>query len=147
MLSEMVRRNPNKVFGLASRNFIGTMTDGGSFCASLNARERYMHKLVGLAAATIIGSGILATPSMAQPQLEFGIGPNGPSIGIRDPEQERRERWRARREWEEREARREARRGFYDPDETAGLERCRTIITRQQDQWGRTMEARERRCR
>ena len=105
-----------------------------------------MNRLVWLAAATIVGSGILGTPSVAQPQIELGIGPNGPSVGIRDPEQERRERWRARREWEERRLRREARRGFYGPDEV-GMERCRTIITRREDQWGRTVEERERRCR
>ena len=105
-----------------------------------------MKKLVWLTAATIIGSGLFASPSMAQPQLEIGIGPNGPSIGIRDREQERRERWRARREWEQRRAWRETR-GFYDPAETGGIARCRTIITRHQDQWGRTVEERERRCR
>ena len=105
-----------------------------------------MKKLVWLAAATMIGSGICATPSTAQPQIQFGIGPNGPSVGIVDPEQERRERWRARREWEERRAWRESR-GFYGPDTTGSIGRCRTIIARQQDQWGRTVEERERRCR
>jgi hypothetical protein len=113
----------------------------------LNPTENIMKRLVWLAAATIISAGIPSTPSMAQPRLELGIGPNGPSVGIRDPEQERRERWRARREWEERQARREARRGFYNPGDTGGIGRCRTIITRQQDQWGRTVEERERRCR
>ena len=106
-----------------------------------------MKKLIWLTAATIIGSGLFASPSMAQPQLQFGIGPNGPTVGIRDPEQERRERWRARREWEERRAWRAARRGFYDPAETGSVGRCRTIITRHQDQWGRMVEERERRCR
>ncbi len=107
-----------------------------------------MKKIVWLAA---IGSGVFTTPLMAQPQSEFGIGPNGPSIGIRDREQERRERWRARREWEEHQAWRERRLGFYDPgfydpDETGGIG-CRTVITRRADQWGRTIKEWERRCR
>ena len=106
-----------------------------------------MKKLVWLTAATIIGSGLFASPSMAQPQLQFGIGPNGPTVGIRDPEQERRQRWRARREWEERRALRAARRGFYDPAETGSIARCRTTITRYRDQGGRVLEERERRCR
>ena len=105
-----------------------------------------MKKAMWLIAATIIGSGILATPSSAQPQIELGIGPNGPTVGIRDREQERRERWRARREWEERRAWREGRRGFYDPGETGGIERCRTIITRRENDWGRVVERRVRRC-
>jgi len=84
---------------------------------------------------------------MAQPQIHLGIGPNGPSIGIRDREQDRRDRWRERREWQERRAWRETRRGFYDPPETGSFERCRTIITRHQNEWGRTVVERERRCR
>jgi hypothetical protein len=106
-----------------------------------------MKKIVWLAAAIIIGSGVLATSSMAQPQIQFGIGPNGPSVGVVDPEQERRERWRERRRMERRYEERQVRRGFYDPDVTGGIERCRTIITRTENEWGRTVEQRERRCR
>ena len=105
-----------------------------------------MKKLVLFAAVTVLGSSVLGTSSIAQPQLQFGIGPNGPSISVRDPEAERRERWRARREWQERRAWRQVRRGFYDPVSTGSVERCRTTITKTQDQWGRIVEKRVQRC-
>ena len=52
-----------------------------------------MRKFALLAVVTI-GSGLFAgTPSMAQPSIQFGIGPDGrPQIGVRDPQQEERER-------------------------------------------------------
>ena len=105
-----------------------------------------MRKIALLAAATI-GSALFAvTPSVAQPQLQFGISPDGrPQIGVRDPQQEeneRRERWRQRRAYEEgrRDAAREERRyGAYDPS-------CRNITIVEQDRWGGSVTRRVRRC-
>ena len=54
-----------------------------------------MRKIALIAAATIGSALFAATLSVAQPQLQFGIGPDGrPQFGVRDPEQERRERLR-----------------------------------------------------
>ena len=109
-----------------------------------------MRKFAFLAAMTI-GSGlVIATPTFAQPQFQFGIGPDGrPQVGVRDPQQEereRRERWQQRRDAERayeqgrRDARRDDRRyGAYG-------ERCRNVIIEEQDRWGRTVERRVRRC-
>ena len=61
-----------------------------------------MRKTVFLAVAAMGSCLFVASPSSAQPQLQFGIGPDGrPQVGVRDPEQERyerRERWRERRQ-------------------------------------------------
>ncbi|WP_048707801.1 hypothetical protein [Microvirga massiliensis] len=110
-------------------------------------------KMMSLLAAATIGSGLLVTvPAMAQPQVQFGIGPDGrPQIGVRDPEQERLERreyWRERREEDRarayeqgrRDAAREGRRyGAYD-------DRCRNITIQEEDHRGRLVTKRIRRC-
>ena len=112
-----------------------------------------MNKAIIFAAASICGLSFLTTPSMAQPQLEFGIDQNGrPRVGVGDADQERysrREYWRQRRE-EDRarayeEGRREAWRGRRRYDDTYG-ERCRTIIIREENEWGRMVTRRIRRC-
>ena len=103
-----------------------------------------------LAAATVGSSLFVATPTFAQPQLQFGIGPDGrPQVGVRDPQQEereRRERWRERREAERayeqgrRDARRDERRyGAYE-------ETCRNVTIVEEDRWGRSVTRRVRRC-
>jgi hypothetical protein len=101
--------------------------------------------LLGIAA---IGSSLLvASPSMAQPQLQFGIGQDGrPEFGVRDPEQERRERFR--REREERRAYEAGRRDAERNDRRYGAyeSRCRNITIQEEDRWGRTVERRIRRC-
>jgi hypothetical protein len=102
-----------------------------------------MRKIALLAAATIGSALFAATPSVAQPQLQFGIGPDGrPQFGVRDPEQERRERLRQREAYEQgrRDAAREERRyGAYDPS-------CRNITIVEQDRWGGSVTRRVRRC-
>ena len=110
-----------------------------------------MKKIVLLAAA--IGSGLfVASPSLAQPVLQLGIASNGsPRIDVRDPERERydrREYWRQRREAERAAAyeqgRRDAwrqRRAYRDYES-----RCRRIIIREDNEWGRTVTRRIRRC-
>jgi hypothetical protein len=109
-----------------------------------------MRKFAILAAAAI-GSGLLVgTPSLAQPSIQFGVGPDGrPQIGVRDPQQEeyeRRERWRQRRDAERayeqgrRDARRDERRyGAYE-------ETCRNVTIVEEDRWGRSVTRRVRRC-
>jgi len=109
-----------------------------------------MRKFALLAVAAI-GSGLfVGTPLMAQPSIQFGIGPDGrPQIGVRDPQQEereRRERWRERREAERayeqgrRDARRDERRyGAYE-------ETCRNVTIVEQDRWGGSVTRRVRRC-
>src|SRR4051812_41862539 len=72
-------------------------------------------KRVVVIAAAMIGSGLfMAIPSMAQPQVEFGIGQDGrPEVGVRDPQRERYERreyWRQRRDEERAQAYEEGRR-------------------------------------
>ena len=109
-----------------------------------------MRKFAFLAVVTFGSSLFLAVPSFAQPQLQFGIGPDGrPQVGVRDPQQEereRRERWQQRREAERayeagrRDARRDERR--YGADE----ERCRNVTIEETDRWGRTEVRRVRRC-
>ncbi len=102
-----------------------------------------MRKIALLAAATIGSALFAATPSVAQPQLQFGIGPDGrPQFGVRDPEQERRERLRQREAYEQGRrdaAREEWRYGAYDPS-------CRNITIVEQDRWGGSVTRRVRRC-
>ncbi len=102
-----------------------------------------MKKITLLAAATIGTALFAAAPSMAQPQLQFGIGPDGrPQFGVRDPEQERRERLRQREIYEQgrRDAEREQRRyGAYE-------ERCQNVTIVEQDRWGGSVTRRVRRC-
>ncbi len=102
-----------------------------------------MRKIALLAVAAIGLALFAATPSVAQPQLQFGIGPDGrPQFGVRDPEQERRERLRQREAYEQgrRDAAREERRyGAYDPS-------CRNITIVEQDRWGGSVTRRVRRC-
>jgi hypothetical protein len=109
-----------------------------------------MRKFTLLVVAAL-GSGLfIGTPSMAQPSIQFGIGPDGrPQIGVRDPQQEereRRERWRERREAERayeqgrRDARRDGRRyGAYE-------ETCRNVTIVEEDRWGGSVTRRVRRC-
>jgi hypothetical protein len=108
-----------------------------------------MRKIVCLAAAAIGASLLAASPSLAQPTFQFGIGPDGrPQVGVRDPEQERyerRERWRERRE-EDRTRAYEAGRRDALRDERRYESRCRNIIIREENEWGRTVERRVRRC-
>jgi hypothetical protein len=111
-----------------------------------------MTKIALLAAAAIGSSLLVATPSIAQPSIQFGIGPDGrPQIGVRDPQQEeyeRRERWRQRREAERARAYEEGRRDARRDERRLGAyeERCRNITIEEQDNWGRTVTRRIRRC-
>lgn len=111
-----------------------------------------MRKIILLAVAAMGSSLFISSPSLAQPQIQFGIGPDGrPQIGVRDPEQERyerRERWRERRQEDRarayeagrRDALREERR--YDVYES----RCRNITIQEENEWGRIVTRRVRRC-
>lgn len=111
-----------------------------------------MRKIILLAVSAMGSSLLIASPSLAQPQIQFGIGPDGrPQIGVRDPEQERyerRERWRERRQEDRarayeagrRDALREERR--YDVYES----RCRNITIQEENEWGRIVTRRVRRC-
>jgi hypothetical protein len=115
-----------------------------------------MNKINLIAAASICGLSFLAAPSMAQPRVEFGIDQNGrPRVGVDDDREryDRREYWRQRRDddraraYEEgrREAWRDRRYRRYGDDDTYG-ERCRTIIVREENEWGRLVTRRIRRC-
>jgi hypothetical protein len=110
-----------------------------------------MRKIALLAAAAIGSSFLVSAPSVAQPSLQFGIGPDGrPQVGVRDPqreEYERRERWRQRREAERERAYEEGRR---DAARNRGSrtygENCRNITIEEEDRRGRTVTRRIRRC-
>jgi len=111
-----------------------------------------MRKFALLAAATI-GSGLLVSPpSMAQPTIQFGIGPDGrPQVGVRDPQQEeyeRRERWRQRRDAERERAYEQGRRDAQRDDRRYGAyeETCRNVTIVEEDRWGRSVSRRVRRC-
>jgi hypothetical protein len=101
-----------------------------------------MRKLTWLLAATLIGSGIVsATPSYAQ--VQFGIGPEGPSVRV-GPDDDRRyddRRYERRRYIERRRA--------YDDDNlsTGSVDRCRTVVIREEDEDGDIVTRRVRRCR
>jgi hypothetical protein len=94
-----------------------------------------MKKTTWLLAAALVGSGIVvSTPSSAQ--VQFGIGPDGPSVRV-GPDRDRYER------------RYIERRRVYDDDRlsTGSIDRCRTIITREEDRYGDIVTRRVRRCR
>jgi len=95
-----------------------------------------MKKLTLLMAATFFASGMIgATPSSAQVQLE--IGPRGPSVRV-GPDDDRRYERRYRE-----------RRRVYDEDRlsTGSVNRCRTVIVREEDEYGDIVTRRVRRCR
>jgi len=94
-----------------------------------------MKKVTWLLAAALVGSGVVAsTPSSAQ--VQFGIGPDGPSVRI-GPDERRYER------------RYIERRRVYDEDDltTGSVNRCRTVIIREEDEDGDIFTRRVRRCR
>ena len=111
-----------------------------------------MRKIALLAAATIGSALFVGTPSVAQPQFQFGIGPDGrPQVGVRNPEQERyerRERGRERREEDRARAYEEGRRDAARARQRDGAydENCRNITVQEENEWGRTVTRRIRRC-
>ncbi|WP_230529925.1 hypothetical protein [Microvirga roseola] len=108
-----------------------------------------MKRFAFIAAAAIGSSLFIAAPSVAQPQFQFGIGPDGrPQFGLSDPAQERyerRERWRERREEDRARAYEEGRRDAMR-ERRAYRDNCRNITIEEQDAWGRTVTRRIRRC-
>lgn len=111
-----------------------------------------MRKIAFLALAAFGSSLVAASPSMAQPQIQFGIGPDGrPQVGVRDPERERyerRERWRERREEDRSRAYEAGRRDALRQERRyeAYGSRCRNITVQEENEWGRTVTRRIRRC-
>ena len=94
-----------------------------------------MRKSALILAAALIGSGAaVSTPSFAQ--VQFGIGPDGPSVRV-GPDRDRHER------------RYIERRRVYDRDDlsTGSIERCRTVVIREEDVDGDIVTRRVRRCR
>jgi len=94
-----------------------------------------MKKATWLLAAALLGSSIVvSTPSSAQ--VQFGIGPDGPSVRV-GPDRDRTER------------RYIERRRVYDRDDlsTGSVDRCRTVVIREEDDYGDTVTRRIRRCR
>jgi hypothetical protein len=111
-----------------------------------------MRKFAFLAAMAVGSSLFIATPTIAQPQLQFGIGQDGrPQVGVRDPQQEereRRERWQQRRDADREQAYEQGRRDARRDDRRYGAteERCRNVTIEERDRWGRTEVRRVRRC-
>jgi hypothetical protein len=95
-----------------------------------------MKKLLLIAAASSLGLGVLTAPSSAQ--VRFDVGPGGPSVRV-GPSHE--ERWERRRDFE--------RRRFIRDDRmtTGSIAGCRTIIVREQNDFGDTVTKRIQRCR
>ena len=110
-----------------------------------------MRKIALLAVAAVGSSLLISAPSVAQPSIQFGIGPDGrPQVGVRDPQQERyerRERWRERRDAERAQAYEEGRRdAARDRRYRTYGENCRNITIEEEDRRGRTVTRRIRRC-
>jgi len=130
---------------------IGTALADRRYVANVK-RVKLMRKIVLLTAAALGSSLLAATPSVAQPQLQFGIGPDGrPQVGVRDPQQEereRRERWRERQDAERTRAYEEGRRDARRDERSYGAygETCRNVTIEEQDRRGRTVVRRIRRC-
>ena len=109
-------------------------------------------KRIVLLAATIGSGFVVASPAMAQPVLQLGIGSNGsPQISVRDPARERYERreyWRQRREAERAAAYEQGRRDAWRQRQAyhGYNSRCRNITIREENEWGRTVTRRIRRC-
>jgi hypothetical protein len=115
-----------------------------------------MKTIISAVAASVLGALLFAAPSAAQPQIQFGIGQDGrPEVGVRDPERERYDRRERRRDrlederaraYEEgrRDAGRERRLGAYG--DGRDVERCRTVVVREENEWGRVVTRRIRRC-
>ncbi|ANY79152.1 hypothetical protein BB934_13790 [Microvirga ossetica] len=94
-----------------------------------------MKKATWLLAAALLGSGIVvSTPSSAQ--VQFGIGPVGPSVRV-GPDNDRYER------------RYIERRRVNDRDDlsTGSIDRCRTVVIREEEPNGDIVTRRVRRCR
>jgi hypothetical protein len=94
-----------------------------------------MKKSAWLLAAALIGSSVVvSTPSSAQ--VQFGIGPDGPTVRV-GPDRDRYER------------RYIERRRVYDRDDlsTGSIERCRTVVIREEEPDGDIVTRRIRRCR
>ena len=82
-----------------------------------------------------VGAGFAAsTPSSAQ--VQFGIGPDGPSVRVGPNEDGYERRYIERRR-------------VYDRDDlsTGSVDRCRTVVIREEDDNGDTITRRVRRCR
>jgi hypothetical protein len=93
-------------------------------------------KNLALLSAMVIGSGFLAaTPSSAQ--VQFGIGPDGPSVRIGRDDDRVIER------------RRIVRRNYVDDGRlvTGSTQRCRTVTIREENDFGDTVVRRRRTCR
>jgi hypothetical protein len=94
-----------------------------------------MKKATWLMAAALLGSTVVvSTPSSAQ--VQFGIGPDGPSVRV-GPDRDRYER------------RYIERRRVYDEDRlsTGSIDRCRTVVIREEQDDGDIVTRRIRRCR
>jgi len=94
-----------------------------------------MKKKSWLLTSAFIGlSSIASVPSSAQ--VQFGVGPHGPSVRI-GPDEHRYER------------RYIERRRVYDEDDlsTGSISRCRTVVIREEDEDGDLVTRRIRRCR
>jgi hypothetical protein len=94
-----------------------------------------MKKSTWLLAAALLGSTVVAsTPSSAQ--VQFGIGPDGPNVRV-GPDNDRHE------------CRYIERRRVYDRDDlsTGSIDRCRTVVIREEEPDGDIVTRRVRRCR
>lgn len=75
------------------------------------------------------------------------LGPSGPSVDFRSPEQRQREEMRQREDMRDRQRDRAAR--SYDREATGSVGRrdCREVVIREQDEFGNSETRREMRCR
>ena len=95
-----------------------------------------MKRLLLAAAVSALGFGMLSSPSSAQ--VRFDVGPDGPSVRV-GPSHD--DRWERRHDWERRRMIRE------DRMTTGSVAGCRTIVVREQNDYGDTVTKRIRRCR
>jgi hypothetical protein len=96
-----------------------------------------MKRFVQIAAVSVLGLGMFAaTPSSAQ--VEFGIGPGGPSVRVGPTDDGRYRRAEMRRIEAERRAAWRDRRDRRDG--------CRIVTIEEEDEWGRIVTRQSRRC-
>jgi hypothetical protein len=106
---------------------------------SRRSMEESMRKAFLIAAATMMGGMVMAAaPSQAQPSVQFGIGPNGPTVDIDRRDHDR---------WDRRDHRGWRHHRRYDDMTTGSIDRCRTIVIHERQADGDRVTKRIRRCR
>jgi len=95
-------------------------------------------------AITLTAAALLSATAASSQTLQ--LGPGGPSVDFRSPDQRQRDEQRQRDDWRERQRDRAAR--SYDRETTGSVGRrdCREVVVRERDEFGNSETRRELRC-